>query len=222
MPRRNKLNCWHDAPKERSVTFFRSYAAVARAMQEVMRTWVREWLADNGGILKTPETAYPILFFVSTDPCRAKPTNFFTYDVQETEMMAQAIQSATKNLPHCLEALSTADLSWKVREMYFPYRSKEIANYILENCRSGLYPMFNAETKLMDQVLKFALINVPKLGFDQASLVLQSNIEMQLKRFSHTVCMSSRTGELIAVASSALCKALQNLKPIQKVAALGK
>jgi len=211
-----QLRIWQYAPKERTSDYFPTYAAIAKAMQSAMRMWVSEWLGSHPGILKSPQTAYPILFYLSTAPCRAKPPNYFTYDVQETEMLEQALQSATKNLAGCLEKLQTGHLPWKVREKYFPYRANDLVKYINENYRSELYGMFHVETILMDHILKFALINVSKLGFDPAYRVLRSTLDLHLERFSNALDLSVRSDELLRIATNSLAEALQRATSLQQ------
>jgi hypothetical protein len=191
------------APKERTVAYFPAYSAVSRAMQAAMRGWVREWFFANPKILLRPHTAYPILVYQSTHPFAGKPTNIFTYDIQQTEPLNRAFASAAFRLSRELKTLDTKQFPWFTREHYFAYRSKEVVKYVKNN-RRAIYKMLNVETMLMDSILKFAIVNIPALGLDEAVAILRRNFETHLHRFSDEFDLSGRTDELLAIATDAL------------------
>src|SRR6201996_6215423 len=89
------LSIWRQAPKERTAAYFPTYSAISRAMQRALRDWVREWFTANAeDILLRPHTAYSILVYQCTHPFSGRPTNTFTYDIQQTELLDRAFASA--------------------------------------------------------------------------------------------------------------------------------
>jgi hypothetical protein len=202
------FSVWKTAPRERTAAYFPTYSTISKAMQTAIRGWVREWFAANPEVLLRPHTAYPILVYQCTHPFSGKPTNMFTYDIQQTEALNRAFASAANKLGRELKALDTKRLAWLTREHYFAYRSKEVVKYVMKN-RRALYKMLNVETVLMDSILKFALIDIPKLGLEEAVVVLRRAFNTQLRRFSEEFDLSSRTEELLSIATDALLTKLQ-------------
>jgi hypothetical protein len=172
-------------------------------MQAAMRGWVREWFNANPEILLRPYSAYPVLVFQCTHPFAGKATNVFTYDIQQTEALNRAFTSAASKLGKELKTLDTKKYAWLTREHYFAYRSKEVVKYVMKN-RRAIYRMLNVETMLMDSILKFAIIDIPKLGLDAALVILRRAFNTQLHRFSEEFDLSVRTEELLAIATAAL------------------
>lgn len=197
------FSVWKRAPKERTQAYFPTYSTVSKAMQTAMRGWVREWFAANPEILLRPHTAYPILVYQCTHPFSGKPTNIFTYDIQQTEALNRAFASAANKLGRELKALDTKRFPWFTREHYFAYRSKEVVKYVGKN-RRAIYKMLNTETVLMDSILKFVMIDIPKLGLEQAVVVLRRAFYTQLRRFSDEFDLSGRAEELLRIATDAL------------------
>lgn len=201
------FSIWKKAPKERTVGYFPTYSTVSRAMQTAMRGWVREWFNANVEILLRPHTAYAILVYQCTHPFAGKPTNMFTYDIQQTEALDRAFASAANRLGRELKDLDTKRFSWFTREHYFAYRSKEVVKYVAKN-RRAIYKMLNVETVLMDSILKFAIIDIPKLGLDEAVIVLRRAFNTQLRRFSDEVDLGDHAEELLRIATDALLSKL--------------
>jgi hypothetical protein len=201
------FSVWKSAPKERTPAYFPTYSTVSRAMQTAMRGWVREWFAANVEILLRPHTAYAILVYQCTHPFSGKPTNMFTYDIQQTEALDRAFASAANKLGRELKTLDTKRFPWFTREHYFAYRSKEVVKYVSKN-RRALYKMLNVETVLMDSILKFAIIDIPRLGLDEAVDLLRRAFNTQLRRFSEEVDLSDRAEQLLTVATDALLSKL--------------
>jgi hypothetical protein len=141
--------------------------------------------------------------FQCTHPFAGKATNVFTYDIQQTEALNRAFTSAASKLGRELKTLDTKKYAWLTREHYFAYRSKEVVKYVMKN-RRAIYRMLNVETMLMDSILKFAVIDIPKLGLDAALVILRRAFNTQLHRFSEEFDLSVRTEELLAVATAAL------------------
>jgi hypothetical protein len=197
------FSVWKKAPRERTTAYFPTYSAVSKAMQAAMRGWVREWFAANVEILLRPHTAYPILVYQCTHPFSGKPTNMFTYDIQQTEALERAFASAASKLGRELKALDTKRFPWLTREHYFAYRSKEVVKYVMKN-RRAIYKMLNVETVLMNSILKFAIIDLPKLGLEDSVVLLRRAFYVQLRRFSDEFDFSSRTEELLKIATDAL------------------
>jgi hypothetical protein len=209
------FSVWKTAPKERTPNYFPTYSTVSKAMQTAMRGWVREWFAENVEILLRPHTAYAILVYQCTHPFSGKPTNIFTYDIQQTETLDRAFASAANKLGRELKALDTKRFSWFTREHYFAYRSKEVVKYVAKN-RRAIYKMLNVETVLMDSILKFAIIDIPALGLDEAVVVLRRAFNTQLRRFSDEVDLGGRAEELLRIATDALVSKLtvENTMPL--------
>jgi hypothetical protein len=203
------LSVWKTAPRERTAAYFPTYSVVSKAMQTAMRAWVREWFAANPEVLLRPKSAYPILVYVCTHPFSGRPTNMFTYDIQQTEALDRAFASAAVRLGRELKELDTQDLAWFTREHYFAYRSKEILKYVIKN-RRQLYKMLNVETVLMDSILKFAIIDIPALGLEASSVILRRAFAIQLRRFSEEVDLTPRVEELLRIATDALKSKLSN------------
>lgn len=203
------LNIWKNAPRERTLAYFPTYSVVSKAMQTAMRGWVREWFTSNQDVLLRPKSAYPILVYVCTHPFSGRPTNMFTYDIQQTEALDRAFASAAVRLGRELKELNTQDLAWFTREHYFAYRSKEVLKYVIKN-RRQLYKMLNVETILMDSILKFALIDIPSLGLDASAVILRRAFNTQLRRFSDELDLTSRVDELLQIATNALKGKLLN------------
>ena len=197
------FSVWQNAPRERTAGYFPTYSAVSKAMQTAMRGWVREWLAANPEVLLRPHTAYPILVYQCTTPFSGRPTNMFTYDIQQTEALGRAFASAASKLGRELKSLDTNNYPWFTREHYFAYRSAEVVKYVMKN-RRAIYKMLNVETVLMDSILKFALIDLPKLGMEAALVHLRRAFNTQLRRFSDDIDLTGRAEELLKVATDAL------------------
>lgn len=197
------FSAWKSAPKERTANYFPTYSAVSKAMQTAMRQWVSEWFAAHPEILMRPHTAYPVLVYQATHPFSGKPTNIFTYDIQQTVALDRAFASAASKLGRQLKELDTKSFPWLTREHYFAYRSKEVVKYVSKN-RRAIYKMLNTETLLMDSILKFALIDIPKLGLDEAAILLKKTFATQLRRFSDEFDLSDRAEALLRIATDAL------------------
>ncbi len=201
------FSVWKRAPKERTVAYFPTYSTVSKAMQTAMRGWVRDWFTVNPEILLRPHTAYAILVYQCTHPFSGKPTNIFTYDIQQTEALNRAFSSAANRLGRELKAIDTKRFTWFTREHYFAYRSKEVVKYVMRN-RRAIYKMLNVETMLMDSILKFAIIDIPKFGLEEAVVLLRRAFNTQLRRFSDEVDLGGRAEQLLRIATDALASKL--------------
>jgi hypothetical protein len=194
---------WKTAPRERTLAYFPVYSAVSKAIQAALRGWVGEWLQAHPEILLRPHTAYPILVYQCTHPFAGKATNIFTYDIQQTEALDRAFASAAHRLGGLLKTIDTKRFSWFTREHYFAYRSKEVVKYVARN-RRALYKMLNVETVLMNSILKFAIVDINKVGLAEASAVLRREVHKNLRRFSDEFDLSDFTDELLRIATNAL------------------
>lgn len=201
------FSAWKSAPKERTAAYFPTYSTVSRAIQGAMRGWVREWFAANPEVLLRPHTAYPILVYQCTTPFSGKPTNIFTYDIQQTEALDRAFSSAAFKMGRELKTLNTKSFPWLTREHYFAYRGKEVVKYVGRN-RRAIYRMLNVETMLMNAILKFAIVDIPKMGLDAAVVLLRKTFATQLHRFSEEFDLGSRADELLRIATDALLSKL--------------
>jgi len=203
------LTVWKRAPRERTAAYFPTYSAVSKAIQTAMRGWVREWFNANREILLRPNSAYGVLVYICTHPFSGKPTNMFTYDIQQTEAVDRAFASAACKLGRELRSLDTTDMAWLKREHYFAYRSKAVMRHVIKN-RRIFYRMLNVETMLMDALLKFALIDIPELGMDASLVILRRVFNTQLHRFSAEFDLSERSEELLRIATEALATKMAN------------
>jgi hypothetical protein len=201
------LSVWKRAPRERTPAYFPTYSTVSKAIQTALRAWVREWFHAHTEVLLRPHTAYPILVYQCTHPFSGRPTNMFTYDIQQTETLNRAFASAAYRLGRELKAIDTKRFSWFTREHYFAYRSKEVVKYVAKN-RRALYRMLNVETVLMDSLLKFAIIDIPQKGLEEAAVLLRRAFNTQLRRFSDEVPMGDRAEDLLRIATEALASRL--------------
>jgi hypothetical protein len=208
------FSVWLNAPKERTASYFPTYSAISKAMQTALRGWVREWFYANPEILARPHSAYPMLVFQCTTPFSGKPSNVFTYDIQRTEALDKAFRSAASKLGRELSTLDTKSFPWFTREHYFAYRSKEVVKYVAKN-RRALYKMLNVETVLVDSILKFALIDIPKMGLEQAVVVLRRAFNTQLNRFSEDIDLSGRAEELLRIATDTLLSKLPTANVVE-------
>jgi len=213
------FSVWTNAPRERTAAYFPTYSAVSKAMQTALRGWVREWFAANMEILQKPHTAYAVLVYQCTHPFSGRPTNIFTYEIQQTEMLHKAFRSAANKLGRYLKAMDTKRLCWFTREHYFAYRSKEVVTYVYKNPRA-LYRMLHVETMLMDAILRFSITDLPTIGMEQSLVKLRRTFRTQLHRFSEQFDLSPHSEELLRIATDALvCKmASDNAEPVERVA----
>ncbi|HEX4228601.1 MAG TPA: hypothetical protein VHZ07_08015 [Bryobacteraceae bacterium] len=194
---------WKTAPRERTTAYFPVYSGVSKAIQGALRGWVLEWFQAHPEILLRPHTAYSILVYQCTHPFAGKATNIFTYDIQQTEALDRAFRSAAHRLGGLLKTVDTKRFSWFTREHYFAYRSREVVKYVSRN-RRALYKMLNVETVLMNTILKFAIMDINRLGLAEAALVLRREFQKNLRRFSDEFDMSGHTDELLRIATNAL------------------
>ena len=197
------FSIWTKAPRERTAAYFPTYSAVSKAMQTTMRGWVREWFAANMEILQKPHAAYAVLVYQCTHPFSGRPTNIFTYEIQQTETLNRAFRSAANKLGRYLRSLDTKRLEWFTREHYFAYRSQEVIGYVYKNPRA-LYRMLHVETMLMDAILRFSIIDLPTIGMEESLMRLRRTFRIQLHRFSDQFDLSPRSEELLRIATDAL------------------
>ena len=197
------FSVWRDAPRERTAAYFPVYSAVSKAMQTAMRQWVRDWFAGNMDILQNHHAAYALLVYQCTHPFSGRPTNIFTYEIQQTEMLHKAFRSAAKKMGKFLRSLNTKSLSWFTREHYFAYRSAEVVHYVSRNPRV-MYRMLHVETMLMDAILKFSIIDLPTLGMEQSLIRLRRAFRTQLHRFNENFDMAVHSEELLRIATDTL------------------
>jgi hypothetical protein len=197
------FSVWKIAPRERTAGYFPVYSAVSKAMQTAMRGWVREWFAGNMEILQKPYAAYAMLVYQCTHPFAGRPTNIFTYEIQQTDVVHKAFRSAANKLGRYLKSLDTKRLAWFTREHYFAYRSQEVVNYVYKNPR-GIYRMLHVETMLMDAILRFSIIDLPTIGMEESLIRLRRTFRVQLHRFSEQFDLSPHTDELLRIATDTL------------------
>ena len=63
--------------------------------------------------------------------------------------------------------------------------------------RRAIYWMLNVETALMDAILKFAIVDIPKLGLACSVILLQRTSRTQLRRLSIEFDLNPGTQDLL-------------------------
>ena len=197
------FNAWLSAPRERTSHYFPVYSAVSLAMQTALRHWAREWLHEHPGAFERRTAAYSLLVFSCTRPYRGRPPHMFTYDLQQAATLDQALRTARRLLAEELKRIDEMRRGAGYHET--PNQvSRQVQSVIARN-RRLIHRMFHVETALMDEVLKFTQINIPKLGLDRAVAELRSGFRRNLRRFSDLVDFDERTEDLLRIITEALC-----------------
>jgi hypothetical protein len=196
------LNLWLSAPRERNPSYISVYSAVSHALQTALRRCVREWLEEHPGTIERRVSGYSLLAFTCTRPYRGRTTNLFTYDVQQTSVVDHALRVASRLIAEeasRLDGLRRAS-GQNAGPRLVPCK---VAEFVREK-RRPIYRMFHVETLLMDEVLKFTQINIPKLGLEKAANELRSAFAKHLRRFTDEFDMSEHCDELLYLATEAL------------------
>lgn len=195
------LALWLSAPREGASSYAAVYSAVSQAMQSALREWVSEWLRQNPEAIERKVSGYSLLAFSCTRPYKGRSTNLFTYDVQQTAAVDQALRAAGRVIADQVTALNNLrSASSKPGPRIVP---SQVAQFVSQK-RRNLYRMFHVETLLMDEILKFTQINIAKLGLEKAAAELHSAFERHLHRFSEEFDLAERAGDLFSIATSAL------------------
>jgi hypothetical protein len=198
---------WLKAPQHRTEAYFPTYASVSRAMQAALRQWVREWFQCHPDLLPRRHTAYSFLVYMCTNPFAGKPTYTFTYESDAPYLVDRALRSAASNLRLELKKLDTKHLPLHLRERYYPYRYKDITGYISKEPRT-FYRMLNAETALVNAMLKLATIDGPSIGLEKGLQKFRSAVKAHLGRFSNEFDLRERTEQLVDIATAELAKTM--------------
>jgi hypothetical protein len=197
------MGLWESAPRERSVAYLPVYSSVAYAMQSALRRWVRDWVQQHPELLEKRVTGYSLLAFSCTIPYRGRTTNLFTYDVQQTSVVDRALRASSRMI---VEQARKLDRQRKANEndsKKVHFVPEQVAKLVQQK-RHNIYRMFHIETLLMDEILKFTQINIPKMGLQNAALELQSAFSRHLRRFTEEFDLSQRCAELLQIATDAL------------------
>lgn len=195
------LTLWLSAPRERNPAYIPVYSSIAYAMQTALRRWVNEWLGLNPEVIERRVSGYSLLAFSCTRPFRGRTTNLFTYDVQQTSVVDRALRTASRLIAEeasRLEEMRRASGGTGPRLV-----PTKVAEFVREK-RRAIYRMFHVETLLMDEILKFTQINIPKYGIEVAAVELRSAFMRHLRRFTEEFDMSARCDELLYIATEAL------------------
>lgn len=207
-PEQGALAIWRSAPDEQSEQYFRVFSAVSQAVQGTLRGWTREWFASHPEILERHGMTYTFLVYLAAGVYPGSSENGFTYDVQQSDAIHRAFRSALRGMPGELKKLETTHLPWPLRERYFPYRSQHVVAFVKKKHRA-LYVMFNAETAIVNDLLRFALVDIRSGDQKVAISVLRRSIALRLRRFSRYTNFSDCADELLQVATRALALALE-------------
>lgn len=195
-------SAWLVAPRERTPSYFPVYSSVSRAMQSALRQWVGDWLCRNPDAIERRVSAYSLLAFSCTRPYCGRPTNIFTYDVQQGAALDQALRTASRLLSERLAFIDGAQRA-AGRPGAISLMPARVAEYVRKN-RRPIYKMFNVETALINEILKFTQISIPKIGIEKASVELRAAFEKHLHRFTDEFDLAERTDELLLIATEAL------------------
>ena len=193
---------WLNAPRERTSQYFPVYSAVSKALQTSLRAWTQQWLHDNPQVFERKIAAYSLLVFSCSRPFRGRSTNLFTYDIQQNATLDQAFRSAVPALREKLDELNTSHRASGLPGV-MSILPKRIEDFVSKN-RRPMYRMFSVETALMDEVLKFTQINIPKWGLDKAVEELRSAFRKHLHRFAEEFDMADRTEELLSILTNVI------------------
>jgi hypothetical protein len=192
------LELWLSAPREGNASYAAVYSAVSLAMQSALRQWVGDWLRENPESLERKVSGYSLLAFSCTRPYRGRSTNLFTYDPQQTAAVDHAIRAAGRLMAEQVTSINS------IRKAAGPRIIPSQVTQFVSQKRRNLYRMFHVETLLMDEILKFTQINIPKLGLAKAAAELRTAFERHLHRFTDEFDLASRCGDLLAIATEAL------------------
>jgi hypothetical protein len=192
------LELWLSAPREGNASYAAVYSAVSLAMQSALRQWVGEWLKQNPDTLERKVSGYSLLAFSCTRPYRGRSTNVFTYDPQQTTAVDHAIRAAGRMVAEQITCITSLRKTAGGRII-----PSQVTQFVSQK-RRNLYRMFHVETLLMDEILKFTQINIPKLGLQKAAAELRMAFEKHLHRFVDEFDMADRSNELLAIATDAL------------------
>jgi hypothetical protein len=196
------VNLWLSAPREKNPFYIPVYSAVSLAMQSALRRCVSEWLNENPDAIERRVSGYSLLAFSCTRPFRARTTNLFTYDVQQTSVVDYALKAAARMIAE--EASRLDGVRRSGTEVAGPRLvPTKVAEFVREK-RRPIYRMFHVETLLMNEVLKFTQINIWTMGLEKAAIELRSAFGKHLKRFTDEFDMSVYTDELLRIATEAL------------------
>lgn len=196
------FSAWLSAPQERTANYFPVYSKVSQAMQTALRHWAREWLHQHPAAFERRTAAYSLLVFSCTKPYRGRPTHLFTYDLQQTATLEQAFRTAGRLLSKELERIDVLQRAAGYHGAMSQI-SRQIQSFVIRN-RGPIYQMFHVETALMDEILKFTQMNIPKLGLDRAATELRAGFNRNLRRFSDVADFEERTDDLLRIVTEAL------------------
>ena len=192
------LKLWLSAPRERNASYAAVYSAVSLAMQSALRRWVGEWIRENPAVMERKVSGYSLLAFSCTRPFRGRSTNIFTYDVQQTAAVDQALKAAGRMIAEQVTSLNS--IRQPAGQRIIP---SQVTQFVSQK-RTNLYRMFHVETLLMDEILKFTQINIPKVGLENAAAELRTAFQRHLHRFSDEFDLANRCDELLSIAGEAL------------------
>lgn len=193
---------WLNAPRERTPRYFPVYVTLSKAMQASLRTWTQQWLRDNPQVFEKRIAAYSLLVFGCTRPFSGRPSHLFTYDIQQTATLDQAFRTAGRMLRQQLDELNTAHRAAGLPGV-MSLIPKKVEEFVNKN-RRPIYRMFSVETMLMNELLKFTQINIPKFGLERAVDELRGAFRKHLHRFTEEFDMAERTEELLSILTGVL------------------
>jgi hypothetical protein len=192
------MELWLSAPREGNAAYAAVYSAVSLAMQGALREWVGDWLRENPEALERKVSGYSLLAFSCTRPYRGRSTNLFTYDPQQTAVVDHAIRAAARMMGEQVTSLNSLRTTAGPRII-----PSQVTQFVSQK-RCNVYRMFHVETLLMDEILKFTQINIPKLGLVRATAELRAAFQKHLHRFTDEFDLAERCDDLLAIATDAL------------------
>ena len=94
---------WTGAPDERHPEYFRAWQAVSLAAQKALRRWIPENYFRDPARYEDRDTAFPLLVYAASRPCRGRPRSEFTYDLADAEVLQRALNQIGSSLQSVLE-----------------------------------------------------------------------------------------------------------------------
>jgi len=94
---------WIGAPDERHPAYFQTWQAVSLAVQRALRDWIPEIYFRDPARYEDRDSAFPLLVYAASRPCRGRPRTEFTYDVVDSEALPCALNLIGASLRGVLE-----------------------------------------------------------------------------------------------------------------------
>ncbi len=197
-----QIAIWRSIAVERSADYLPAFKAISLAIQRTLRAWLAEWILAHPTLLNIPREANGPLLYVASRPYTPTNGSAFTYDPQDRELVARAVESGLEHVRGYLEKLESSTLSVEARKRYWPTRTATLTTYLRANQRRS-YGLFRAEQLMVNAFLQFRLSQLPRLGPRRACAGLEAMVRVQLLHLLPKANLIVRAPELIVIATSA-------------------